>query len=164
MDENRHRHTVWMDDNVWVQVESHYQRDNCTTKNEFIEKAVRFYSGYLDAESAAAYLLRALSDVLEGKLGALGKRMGRLLAVEQSLMENVLAADIDTGSGSAEKNPGPMRQRSKRNQLRRRASFPERGLSDAGTAPEVGLHQTLKRQRLLGIYGGAPPLPRTVFR
>ena len=31
MDENRHRHTVWMDDNVWVQVESHYQRDNCTT-------------------------------------------------------------------------------------------------------------------------------------
>ena len=84
MDENRHRHTVWMDDNVWVHVESHYQRDNCTTKNEFIEKAVRFYSGYLDAESAAAYLLRALSDVLEGKLGALGKRMGRLLAVEQS--------------------------------------------------------------------------------
>ena len=69
MDENRHRHTVWMDDNVWVHVESHYQRDNCTTKNEFIEKAVRFYSGYLDAESAAAYLLRALSDVLEGKLG-----------------------------------------------------------------------------------------------
>ena len=66
MDENRHRHTVWMDDNVWVHVESHYQRDNCTTKNEFIEKAVRFYSGYLDAESAAAYLLRALSDVLEG--------------------------------------------------------------------------------------------------
>ena len=94
MDENRHRHTVWMDDNVWVHVESHYQRHNCTTKNEFIEKAVRFYSGYLDAESAAAYLLRALSDVLEGKLGTLGKRMGRLLAVEQSLMENVLAAGI----------------------------------------------------------------------
>ena len=52
MDENRHRHTVWMDDDVWDQVESHYQRDNCTTKNEFIEKAIRFYSGYLDAESA----------------------------------------------------------------------------------------------------------------
>ena len=54
MDENRHRHTVWMDDDVWDQVESHYQRDNCTTKNEFIEKAIRFYSGYLDTESADA--------------------------------------------------------------------------------------------------------------
>ena len=164
MGENRHRHTVWMDDAVWDQVESHYQKDNCSTKNEYIEKAIQFYSGYLDAERADEYLPRVLSDILDGKLGALGKRMGCLLAVEQSLMENVLAAGIDTGSGAAEKNPGPMRQRSKRNQLRRRASFPERGLSDAGTAPEVGLHQTLKRQRLLGIYGGAPPLPRTVFR
>lgn len=74
MDENRHRHTVWMDDDVWDQVESHYQRDNCTTKNEFIEKAIRFYSGYLDTESADAYLPRVLADVLEGKLGALGNR------------------------------------------------------------------------------------------
>ena len=56
MRENRHKHTVWMDDDVWDQVESHYQRDNCTTKNEFIEKAIRFYSGYLDTESADAYL------------------------------------------------------------------------------------------------------------
>ena len=98
MGENRHKHTVWMDDAVWDQVESHYQRDNCSTRNEFIEKAVRFYSGYLDAESAAAYLLRALSDVLEGKLGALGKRMGHLLfklSVDQNLMGNVLAAGID---------------------------------------------------------------------
>ena len=59
MRENRHKHTVWMDDNVWDQVESHYQRDNCTTKNEFIEKAIRFYSGYLNTESADAYLPRS---------------------------------------------------------------------------------------------------------
>ena len=98
MDENRHRHTVWMDDNVWVHVESHYQRDNCTTKNEFIEKAIRFYSGYLDTESADAYLPRVLADVLEGKLGALGNRMGHLLfklSVDQNLMGNILAADIE---------------------------------------------------------------------
>ena len=69
MDENRHRHTVWMDDDVWDQVESHYQRDNCAKRNEFIEKAIRFYSGYLDTESADAYLPRVLADVLEGKLG-----------------------------------------------------------------------------------------------
>ena len=59
MDENRHRHTVWMDDAVWDQVESRYQRDNCSTRNEFIEKAVQFYSGYLDTESADAYLRKS---------------------------------------------------------------------------------------------------------
>ena len=98
MDENRHRHTVWMDDAVWDQVESRYQRDNCSTRNEFIEKAVQFYSGYLDTESADAYLPQVLADVLDGKLGALGKRMGHLLfklSVDQNLMGNVLAAGID---------------------------------------------------------------------
>ena len=79
MGEHRHRHTVWMDDTVWDQVESHYQKDNCSTKNEYIEKAIQFYSGYLDVKGADTYLPRVLSDVLEGKLGALGKRMGHLL-------------------------------------------------------------------------------------
>ena len=97
MDENRHRHTVWMDDAVWDQVEAHYQADNCSTRNEFVEKAIRFYSGYLDTEHANEYLPRVLADVLEGKLGALGNRMGHLLfklSVDQNLMGNILAADI----------------------------------------------------------------------
>ena len=98
MDENRHRHTVWMDDAVWDQVEAHYQADNCSTRNEFVERAIRFYSGYLDTEHANEYLPRVLADVLEGKLGALGNRMGHLLfklSVDQNLMGNILAADID---------------------------------------------------------------------
>ena len=98
MKENRHKHTIWMDDDVWDQVESHYQKDNCAKRNEFIEKAIRFYSGYLDTESADAYLPRVLADVLEGKLGALGKRMGHLLfklAVEEALMGNLVAAGMD---------------------------------------------------------------------
>lgn len=98
MDENRHRHTVWMDDAVWDQVKAHYQADNCSTRNEFVEKAIRFYSGYPDTEHANEYLPRVLADVLEGKLGALGKRIGHLLfklSVDQNLMGNVLAAGID---------------------------------------------------------------------
>ncbi len=106
MRENRHKHTVWMDDDVWDQVESHYQRDNCTTKNEFIEKAIRFYSGYLDTEHAEEYLPRILSDVLEGKLGAFGKRMGHLLfkqAVDQDLMANLLASDTNVDLDTLQK-------------------------------------------------------------
>ena len=106
MRENRHKHTVWMDDDVWDQVESHYQRDNCTTKNEFIEKAIRFYSGYLDTESADAYLPQVLADVLEGKLGAFGKRIGHLLfkqAVDQDVMANLLASDINVDLDTLQK-------------------------------------------------------------
>ena len=106
MDENRHRHTVWMDDDVWDQVESHYQKDNCSTKNEYVEKAIRFYSGYLDTERADEYLPRVLSDILDGKLGALGKRMGHLLfkqAVEQDVLANLFAYGLDVDMDTLQK-------------------------------------------------------------
>lgn len=103
MKELKKKHSVWLSESAWSNVEHHYQADNCSTKNEYIEKAIQFYSGYLDTEHAEEYLPRVLADVLEGKLGALGKRMGHLifkLAVEENLMGNLLAAgmevDLDT--------------------------------------------------------------------
>ena len=103
MTDKKDRHTVWLEPEVWNMVEKHYHEDNCSTKNEYIRKAVQFYSGYLDAAGADEYLPRVLSNVLEGKLGALGGRIGRLLfklAVEQDMNANILAAlaevDLDT--------------------------------------------------------------------
>ena len=77
-----------------VLVEKQYQKDNCSTKNEYIEKAIRFYSGYLDSERAEEYLPRVLAQVLEGKLDAFGKRIGRQMfkqAVDENLMANLVA-------------------------------------------------------------------------
>lgn len=95
MKEEKSRHTVWLTPDAWSQVENNYAQDNCTTKNEYIEKAIRFYTGYLNTENAAGYLPRILSDVLDGKLGALGSRIGKLLfklAVEQDMTSNISAA------------------------------------------------------------------------
>ena len=103
---DKSRHTVWLSDEAWNQVTLHYREDNCTFQNEYIEKAIRFYSGYLDAQNASAYLPRILSDVLEGKLDALGSRMGRLLfklAVDQSMTANILASDINADLDDVEK-------------------------------------------------------------
>lgn len=91
MNEEKNRHTVWLTDEAWNQVKGHYQGDNCSTQNEYIEKAIRFYSGYLDAERADDYLPRVLAEVLNGKLGALGDRVGRLLfklSVDDAVMCN----------------------------------------------------------------------------
>ena len=94
MKELKKKHSVWLSESAWADVEHHYQADNCSTKNEYIEKAVRFYSGYLDTKHAEEYLPRILSDVLEGKLGSFGKRVGHLLfkqAVDQNIMANLVA-------------------------------------------------------------------------
>lgn len=103
MSESKSRHTVWLTDGAWNQVKDHYRADNCSTQNEYIEKAIRFYSGYLDAERADSYLPRILSEVLEGKLSALGSRIGKLLfklSVDDAVMANLIAAgmevDLDT--------------------------------------------------------------------
>ena len=103
---NKSRHTVWLSDDAWNQVNRHYREDNCSAHNEYIEKAIRFYTGYLDTQNASAYLPRILSDVLEGKLDALGSRMGRLLfklAVEQGVTANLLASEINADLDAVEK-------------------------------------------------------------
>lgn len=98
MTTEKSRHTVWLRNDAWEDVVSHYRDDNCATQNEYIEKAIRFYTGYLNAENAGAYLPRVLATMLEAKLDMLGSRIGRLLfklAVECNISNHILAADTD---------------------------------------------------------------------
>lgn len=71
--------TFWVSPETKRLVEDHYQADNCRSRTEFIETAIRFYVGYLNTQHAESYLPRILADVLEGKLTSLGDRMGSLL-------------------------------------------------------------------------------------
>ena len=106
MKESKKKHSVWLSESAWANVEHHYQADNCSTKNEYIEKAVRFYAGYQDAEQADAYLPRILAQVLEGKLGAFGKRVGRMLfklSVDEAVMSNLVAFYFGSDEDSLKK-------------------------------------------------------------
>ena len=69
---------------------------NCGSQSEFVEKAVRFYDGYLKVQNAGAFLPHAVADVLEGSLGVFENRMAKLLfnlAVEHSITNHLLAAE-----------------------------------------------------------------------
>lgn len=73
-------------------------RDNCRTQNEFIEKAIRFYAGYISGQEAIAYLPPALVSVLRATVQGTEDRICRLLfklAVEQDMVMNVLAAGME---------------------------------------------------------------------
>lgn len=81
-------------------------RDNCQTQNEFIEKAIRFYAGYVSGEEAASYLPAALVDALQGTVKSSESRMARLLfklAVEMDMMMNVLAVGMEVPADDLEK-------------------------------------------------------------
>ena len=79
-------------------LKENFEKADCQSQSEFVEKAVRFYCGYLAANSSEEYLPKLLAGVLEGYLGQFGDRIGRLLfkaAVEQGIGNHLLAADSD---------------------------------------------------------------------
>lgn len=103
MVKGKQKFALWLTPEAKGSVESHFRKDNCQSQSEYIEKAIRFYSGYLDTEQADSYLPRVLAEVLEGKLSALGGHIGKLLfklSVEEAIMAQIVAygfdVDLDT--------------------------------------------------------------------
>ena len=85
------KHSNWSKKNLCA-------RDNCQSQNEFIEKAIRFYAGYVSGKEATAYLPPALVAAMRGTVQDSENRIARLLfklAVEVNMMMNVLAAGME---------------------------------------------------------------------
>jgi len=51
-EENKKRFPLWMYPSTQQRVQELYEKDNCKSQSEFIEKAIRFYIGYLSAEGS----------------------------------------------------------------------------------------------------------------
>ena len=63
-----------------------------------MEKALRFYIGYLSSEKNKGYLADVIPSAVKGIVDESSNRMGRLLfkmAVDQAVTENILAAVCD---------------------------------------------------------------------
>ena len=98
MVEGKIKFPLWIAPETKEIVAESFQKDNCKSMSEFIEKAILFYNGYLHARHAEYYLPRVLSSVLQGTLGLFGDRIGKLMfkqAVECNITNHILAADTD---------------------------------------------------------------------
>ena len=94
----KRKHAFWLTDEVKKMVEIDFQLVNCGSQSEFVEKAIRFYDGYVHADKTSAYLPHALQEMLEGTLGVFGDRLGKLLfklVVEHNMTNHLLGGDID---------------------------------------------------------------------
>ena len=75
-----------------------YEKDNCQSQNEFIEKAIHFYVEHLAAEESSRFLPSALVAALRSTVQGSENRIARLLfklTVEISMMMHVLAAGLE---------------------------------------------------------------------
>lgn len=99
-EENKKRFPLWIYPSTQQKVQELYEKDNCKSQSEFIEKAIRFYIGYISAEDGMRFLPTAITSAMTGIVNTLENRMARLifkLAVEMSMMMNILAstAEVD---------------------------------------------------------------------
>ena len=94
-EENKKRTAVWLTPGVIRRMDGWLEEDNCKTRSEFIEKALRFYMGCLATEDTSEYLSRALVDTLRGTLADNENRLRTLLfklCVEVNMMSHTVAA------------------------------------------------------------------------
>ena len=52
--------TFWLPPDIIDRMDGWLKADNCRSRNEFVEKALRFYMGYLGTEDNTAYLSQAI--------------------------------------------------------------------------------------------------------
>ncbi|MFQ9573639.1 MAG: hypothetical protein ACLR0V_06340 [Roseburia hominis] len=62
------KHSVWLSESAWIEVESRYQRDNCSTRNEFIERPSGSIPVTWTQNLPMLTCPGSSADVLEGKL------------------------------------------------------------------------------------------------
>lgn len=97
--ENKMRTAIWLSPSVVHRMDAWLLEDNCKTRSEFIEKALRFYMGYLASEDTSEFLSRALVDTLRGIVADNANRFRSLLfkwCVELNMMGHTIAAHFHT--------------------------------------------------------------------
>ena len=94
-EQSREKITLWLKPDLLRRMDGWLEEDNCSNRREFIEKALRFYMGYLAVEDTSEYLSRALVDTLRGTLADNENRLRTLLfklCVEINMMGHTVAA------------------------------------------------------------------------
>ncbi|MGN0622935.1 MAG: hypothetical protein ACI4JA_03175 [Oscillospiraceae bacterium] len=91
---------VYFQPETMRKIEQEYKDDNCASKTEFIEKAVRFYIGYLRQQEEVNYLSPLITETVKAQIKGTEQRLARLIfkvAVELGKLSHMTAAinDVD---------------------------------------------------------------------
>ena len=93
--ENKVKFALWAYPETLKNVEVHYKNDNCRSQSEFIEKAIKFYIGYLSEEDNINYLSPMITETVKAQIKGTEQRLSRLLfkvAVELGKLSHMTAA------------------------------------------------------------------------
>ena len=93
--QNKVKFALWVYPQTMKDVETHYKGDNCRSQSEFIEKAIKFYVGYLDEEKSVDYISPLITETVKSTIKGTEQRLSRLIfkvAVELGKLSHMTAA------------------------------------------------------------------------
>ena len=96
--EDKKRISLFIESDLVKRVDDNLNLTDVSSRNEFIVEAVKFYLGYLSAEEDATYLVRSIDKSIGSAVKSMEDRTAKLifkLAVEMSIMMNILAANLE---------------------------------------------------------------------
>lgn len=91
----KEKFALWAYPETLKKVDMLYQKDNCRSRTEFIEKAILFYCGYITSDEYRQYLPNVVISTMQATLTSFENRMASLLfkmAVELAMNLHVTAA------------------------------------------------------------------------
>lgn len=89
---------LWLRPDALELVKNYYRKADCRSQSEYIEKAIRYYSGFVNAEDEGTYLPNAFLSNMRAIAYESDNRQSRMLfklAIEQAMMMNLMAAHYD---------------------------------------------------------------------
>ena len=90
------RFALYVNQSALDLVDENFEKDNCLSKSEFIENAIRFYVSYLSSDTNIPYLSTVVMSTMDSLLKENTNRLSKLifkLAVELAITMNVVAAN-----------------------------------------------------------------------
>ena len=106
---DKYKFALWLYPETLEKVRELYRRDDCRSKSEFIEKAIRFYIGHLTAGDGSSYLPNMFLSNMKSIVAESDNRQNRMLfklAVEIAILQNLVAADMEVDPVSLERLRG----------------------------------------------------------
>ena len=98
-EDNQRNPTLWLRPSTIQRMDSWLAEDNCQSRSEFVEKALRFYMGYLGTEDNTAYIYKAILTAIQGTLDDNNNRLCRIIfkwAVALNMMCHTIAQHFRT--------------------------------------------------------------------
>ena len=98
MEDKKNKITIRISDETLRKCNEGMSITDCGVRNDFIERSIEFYSGYVSAQTHTDFLARVILESMSGIVKTSENRIARLLfkiAVEMAKLEQMLASIND---------------------------------------------------------------------